>query len=350
MLRLSLAAYRLGRVVVVAGICSVVMWACRGTVAGAVHATIELRALLLEWAEETNRCYHLVSLTLYVDDASLEAAGQAAMVSSAIINATRHFASRIQAMGMEFSPTKNCCIASRPFLARSIARALPDLSMKAEHHVKSLGGGLGGGRRRNASILKERLQQFQKRKAPFRRLRRAVGARRAHAVLRTGGTTSLVYGQGNTGVATTMLLNQRRAVAASSVACGAGDLDLTLVLADGSMTGRADPAFAAHDAPIGKWAEAVWSHWLPRAALDRLTRNALALAREGAISWGKVCGPAAAFVASALRLGWHVIDSQTLITDNGLAIDLLCDSPAFVTAEGQFGDGAGGDLNPSIPA
>ena len=99
------------------------------------------------------------------------------------------------------------------------------------------------------------------------------------------------------------------------------------------MTGRADPAFAAHDAPIGKWAEDVWSHWLPHVALDRLTRNALALAREGAISWGKVCGPAAAFVASALRLGWHVIDSQTLIADNGLAIDLLCDSPAFVTAE-----------------
>ena len=49
-LRLSLAAYRLGRVVVVGGISTEIMWACRGIVAGAVHATIELRVILFQWA------------------------------------------------------------------------------------------------------------------------------------------------------------------------------------------------------------------------------------------------------------------------------------------------------------
>ena len=58
-LRLSLAAYRLWRVVTVSGICSVVMSACMGIVAGAVHATIELRVLLLQWAEETSSMYNL---------------------------------------------------------------------------------------------------------------------------------------------------------------------------------------------------------------------------------------------------------------------------------------------------
>ena len=45
LLRLSLAAYRLGRVVVIQGVCTKIMWDCRGIVAGAIHATIELRVM-----------------------------------------------------------------------------------------------------------------------------------------------------------------------------------------------------------------------------------------------------------------------------------------------------------------
>ena len=40
-----------------------------------------------------------------------------------------------------------------------------------------------------------------------------------------------------------------RVVAATSVPEGAGELDITLVLADGADTGRVDPAFAAHEDP-----------------------------------------------------------------------------------------------------
>ena len=124
-----------------------------------------------------------------------------------------------------------------------------------------------------------------------------------------------------------MLLQQRRSVAASCVAHGSGDLDLTLALADGSGRGRADPAFAAHDDPIGMWSEAVWCMWLPRAAMEALTRAALGLCGDGSIPWARVCGPAAAFVASAMRLGWTVVDAynvvtcppyQTLLTRTGL--------------------------------
>ena len=151
--------------------------------------------------------------------------------------------------------------------------------------------------------------------------------------MRSGGTSALVYGQANTGVATSMLLSQRRVVAASYVAHGAGDLDLTLALANGSLRGRADPAFAAHEDPIGKWSEAVWSQWLPRAALDKLVQFALSLVSAGTVPWRAVRGPASAFVASALRLGWQVADAFRLVTDRGLAIDMRFDSPAFVVSE-----------------
>ena len=70
-LRLSLAAYRLGRVVVVGGICTEIVWARRGIVAGAGHATIERRVILLQCADETTRLYQpLVTLQLYVDNHS----------------------------------------------------------------------------------------------------------------------------------------------------------------------------------------------------------------------------------------------------------------------------------------
>ena len=70
----------------------------------------------------------------------------------------------------------------------------------------------------------------------------------------TGAVKAMSYGQAITGVPNSTLLAQRRAVAAA-VAPAAGTrgqcVDMTLVLADGSAKGRADPAFGAHVMPIG---------------------------------------------------------------------------------------------------
>ena len=54
------------------------------------------------------------------------------------------------------------------------------------------------------------------------------------------------------------------------------DLDLTLALADVSPRGKADPAFATHEAPIGLWADAAWGAWLPPIAMTNLAKHALA--------------------------------------------------------------------------
>ena len=60
-------------------------------------------------------------------------------------------------------------------------------------------------------------------------------------------------------------------------------------LADGTKNGQADPAFAAHEDLVGMWYEAVKGQWLPRVALERLAKAALAIVVEGALSWSKVC-------------------------------------------------------------
>ena len=137
------------------------------------------------------------------------------------------------------------------------------------------------------------------------------------------------------GVSNTMLLAQRRAVAAAA-APAAGSrgqcLEMALVLADGSAKGRADPAFDAHAMPIGQWAQAIWHQWLPLTTLNKVVvkaKNTVRLLQPSQI-WKNVCGPASALVASAQRIGWTVCDGTHLITDEGESLHLCSDPPTVV--------------------
>ena len=231
---------------------------------------------------------------------------------------------------MEFSATKNVCIASTPQLARVIARRLPGLNIRVDRKAKSLGGPISGGKVRNVEVQRKRLADFRMRRPFFRKLRRCVGAKRTHNVIRTGGTSALVYGGANVGVSNSMLASQRSAVAMAAVAHGSSDVDLTLALADASLHGTADPAYQAHAGPIGKWAEAVWESWLPKFALRRLATTAALITCRANFSWRRVRGPATAFVASAERLQWVVEDAFTMVTDLGVRVSMTIDSPAYV--------------------
>ncbi len=335
-LRLSIAAYRLSRCITIDGCCSILMLAGRGITAGSVHATIELRMLLIEWLDDTFRMYKLLVLTVYVDDTSMESSGSLETVVKTVVGAVKYFTSALIGIGMEFSLTKNVILASRPAMANDILAQLPGLCFNVAGNAKSLGGALSNGSSRNAAVLAKRLAAFRVRKPHFQKLRRAVGARRQHAVLRSGGTAALMYGLGNTGVSDSTLLRQRQAVSAASVPGGRGDLDVTLMIADGSALGKADPAFAAHETPVTRWAEAVWESWLPRAALAALCRFADRTLPATGSPWRHVRGPACAFVATARRIGWTVTDYRTITTDDGLMLDLTRDSPALVRkAAGQ---------------
>ena len=315
LLRLSLAAYVLPRTIRIGGAYSALVIATRGITAGSVLATAELRVLLIEWLDEVAWSCALVTLTVYVDDIAVEAVATEHLLLEALIAAVRLVISRLLAMRLAFSETKNVCIASRASLGRTVVQAFPELSLSYCHRVVSLGSGLGGGRRRNAQVSMTRLAKFVKRRGRFRRLRRAgVNTSR---LMRSGGTAALQFGQAVVGVSPTMLLRQRRAVAAATVPSnGGGDLDITLMLADGGLNGRADPAFAAHRDPIGHWAMAMWESWVPHGGLRRLVvraKHVLAVSRR---PWAMVRGPAAAFVASAHRLRWTVHDAFRVTLDN----------------------------------
>ena len=106
---------------------------------------------------------------------------------------------------------------------------------------------------------------------------------------------------------------------------GGGDLDFTLSLANGSLRGCAHPAFAAHADPICLWATAVWCRWLPRHALDKLIVRAKRRVTDAKRPWALVTGPAAAFVATAERLGWSVQDSRRVTLDDGSRLHFALD-------------------------
>ena len=157
-----------------------------------------------------------------------------------------------------------------------------------------------------------------------------IGAKRTAAVLRSGGTAALVYGQASMGVGNTMLHAQRSAVALASVPNGTVDVDIALVLADGGPAGHVDPAFAAHDAPICSWAAAVWNSWLPRLALARVCAAAAAWLADCPRPWARVRGHAAAFLSSVRRLGWVVKYFAEVVTDDATVILFTRGSPQVV--------------------
>ena len=170
-----------------------------------------------------------------------------------------HVADRISADELELSITNSQCTASSYSLGREIEDRLRPLVIRFVARVKSLGAGLGASTRRNMQVASSRLRAFRQRIPRFRRLSSArVDTSR---LLRTGANSALTYGQAILGVATSVLLSQRRAAAAAaapSSGTAGQNLDLALILADGSRSGRADPAYEAHKGPIGKWANAVW--------------------------------------------------------------------------------------------
>ncbi|HUU60977.1 MAG TPA: reverse transcriptase domain-containing protein, partial [Acidimicrobiia bacterium] len=331
LLRLSFATYRLGRVLRVGNVVSTVVVAARGITAGSGFATTELRIMMIDIVDAALKVYPTVSPTLYVDDLGMESCGGPAHILRNLVGFVTMVCRRLVEDRLELSKTKCKLTASTDKVGAMVAIPLSGYGITYERRVKALGAGLGGGRRRHMGVVAARLQAFQRRGSRYRALRRA-GVNTAR-LLRTGGTSAMCYGIAIQGVSPYMLLRQRRAASAAS-APGSGlcgqNLDLALVLADGSATGRADPAYTAHSDPIGQWATAAWEQWIPAGAMLRLAAAALVKLAKARNPWHCCTGPGAGFVATAARLGWTIHDAFSVTTDDGTPLRLLVDPPVVV--------------------
>ena len=332
LLRLSLAACRLPRTLAVNGNYSSFVNAQRGITAGSGTATTELRVLLLRLLDRVSKRFPQLDLNVYVDDMSVEATGSERSVVADVSAAGEMLCSGLILLRLNLSAGKCKCCASTAALGQQLAGRLKEFGIVFASRVKSLGVGMAAGAKRNVQVQRSRFQAFKARLRKFGQLLRSrVSAAR---LIRTGGAASFTYGDDVTGVSSTTLLARRRLVAAAIAppTCGR-DLDLALLLADGSDRQRTDPSFDAHAIPIGRWAEAVYMGWCPLPLL----RSSLARARVKLLScprpWSVVHGPAAATAASAHRIGWTVHDATTFSTDLGRTLDLLIDPPVVVKRE-----------------
>jgi hypothetical protein len=325
LLRLSLAAYALEKAILVDGACSAFVRGLRGITAGSTFATIELRVLLLTALDSVAASSRVTTLTVYVDDVSVEAVGPFEVVMRQWPGAIRSVVEQFEAMRLDFSDTKNMVIASTHRLAAAAVTAAPSAMLHITATTKSLGVGQGAGVRRAAAASAKRTAAFVARRGRFVRLIRA-GANAAR-LLRTGGLAAMTYGVAVMGLSPSALMKQRRAAAAAlAVTNAGGDLDLTLALAG------ADPAVAAHAEPIGTWAMAAWESWVPRCTMLRSVASAAQRLGKARNVWNAVHGPAAAMVATATRLGWTVQDAFTATTDLGSTVRFTQDAPLRIRA------------------
>ena len=194
--------------------------------------------------------------------------------------------------------------------------------------VVSLGSAFAAGTRFTTMKEKARLRAFLCRRRRFKALSRAkVSAAR---VLRTGGTCALTYGNKPLGVSDSLLLAQRRAVAAAACInhCGA-DLNISLIIADDWNGHSADPAFEAHAGVALMWSLAIFEHWVDIEDAHLIIASTLKRL-AGKTTWARVFGPAAAIIVTLRRIGWTDHSATEWETDLGRPVNLRLLSPALV--------------------
>ena len=102
------------------------------------------------------------------------------------------------------------------------------------------------------------------------------------------------------------------------------------MVADGSKSGRADPAYDAHSLPIDEWSMATWEGWCPVISLQRIIDDAIERTVKAKNKWAVCYGPGAALVMTCKSIGWTIVSAAHLVTDVGDHLNLLLDPPRVV--------------------
>ena len=330
-LRLSLAAYCLPRVLGIDGAFSRTVLAVLGITAGSGFATTELRVLLLDVIDAASRAWPQVTLSLYVDDATLESWDQSQfVVARRVAGAVDQVVTHMEGgLALQVSVSKSVVAAGTMAMARRVAARSTTRRLTAVRAAKVLGAPSGGGRRRSIQALRVRTTAFAKR-VPRMRLLGGAGFKVA-SLVRASGTPMATYGVEVCGMGDSHLHRLRSLIArAAAPQAGGKNPDLVLHLAD-AAGGGLDPAVATHVLPISTWALACWQAWHPAESMAAALAHAQSrVLIGGTVCWRRVAGPAAAVVATAARIGWAFGTATQLHTDDGMLLDLLLDPPAVI--------------------
>ena len=111
-LRLSIATYKLERVIRIGNAVSKSVWAYRGITAGSGFATTEMRIIMLRVVDRACKLYPMVGPTLFVDDLAADVTAPATLVVQQLGGFIETVASFIEDTKQELSKTKSLLTAS----------------------------------------------------------------------------------------------------------------------------------------------------------------------------------------------------------------------------------------------
>ena len=147
MLRLSIATYRLPRVIRVGKYYSEIVVALRGITAGSGLATTEMLLIMLRIIKRALKAAPSIIPTLFVDDVSAECTGPDKTVKEQLGKFIKSISDSITASEMELSKKKSVFTANSDKLGKELEETWQDLGIKYQKYVKSLGVGMAAGRR-----------------------------------------------------------------------------------------------------------------------------------------------------------------------------------------------------------
>ena len=119
-LRLSVAVYKLSRVIRIGGVVSHSVVALRGITAGSGFATSEMRLIMIRVVDTAVRLFPRVNPTLFVDDLAADMTGPSNHVVEQLGGFIEEVAKFIEATDQELSGTKSLCTASHKEVGKQL--------------------------------------------------------------------------------------------------------------------------------------------------------------------------------------------------------------------------------------
>ena len=225
---------------------------------------------------------------------------------------------------LPFNMSKAKVVVKCDLAARALKPTLKAWGIKLVNQIKLLGVATTAGLSRG-TVTWDRIAATAARVPRCRRL--LAGGGKTAGLVKVGLNKQQAWGAGVMGVSDKQLEAMRKTVAKASFGPLPGNLDLKLCAA-GKVSETLDPAFELTLAPLHMWAQAVHLAGRPGEASRGLLKKALQAALEKPKA--RTAGPTKALLQALSRIGWHIVDEVTWLTDDGVLLDLQYYSPAYI--------------------
>ena len=297
--RLSLALCLAPRYIRYAGTWSLEVAPAGGLLAGDPQATSLARLLLLPAVRVWRSWYPRFSIRTYVDDITVQVADTPTALRDLVPNALELLDRELRAVGC-IPGSKTTVLASRPAVARMIAGRLArkGLDWPAAVRGRDLGGDTTFGGRRTTRVQQGRLLKAGRRAAKAGILARMSKQAR---VLYKPGIASVALSGSTAGIAPTVLRRHRGATVAGTGLTKRGICSTTAFRL--TLARHSDPLVAHPIRQFRLWTDLLHAHPDTRAELGHVWSRVVARVSVPS-RWRRVRGPATAFAARVLDMGW----------------------------------------------